>query len=90
MHQDNSLAPEIHAFMRRVFHNCNISSQYYPDHQAWKFQLSFQADRTKSFHICPPKGCCLMKVQAMGQAVIFEITVFVDQFKTYHLQKISN
>jgi len=90
MQQDNSLSAEIHAFIQRVFHNCNIQSKYYPDHQAWKFHLQFEADRTKSFHICPPAGCCLMKVQAMGQTVTFEITVFVDQFIAYHLRKIAN
>ena len=88
--QDNSLAAEINGFMRQVFTNCQITSQFYPEHQAWKFQLSFTASKTASYHICPPKGCCLMKVHQIGQKVYFNITVFVEQFATYHLQKIAN
>lgn len=88
--QDNSLSAEINGFMRQVFTNCHITSQYYPEHQAWKFQLSFTVAKTASYHICPPKGCCLMKVHSIGPEVYFNITVFVDQFSLYHLQPIAN
>jgi len=88
--QDNRLAAEITSFMQQVFRGCNITQQYYPDHGAWKFEMSFQAGPTCSYHICPPKACCLTKVHAVGQNVTFNITLFVDQFISYHLQKIAN
>lgn len=85
----DSNAAEIADFMHRVFPNCNIASQYYPEDRAWKFQLSFTAI-CESYAINPPQGCCLMKVQQTGREVIFQIVLFVDDFILIHRRTVAN
>lgn len=85
----NDMGAEIQAFMYRIFNNCKISSQYYPESQCWMFRLAFHTS-TGQYHIQPPKGCCLMNIQAMGQTVSFTIMLFVDDFKRYHAAKMMN
>lgn len=85
-----NMAPEILAFMNQAFSNCSIASQFYPEENAWKFQLQFMADKTGSYLINPPQGVCLMKVHATGPTIIFQVVLFVEDFKRLHAPKMMN
>lgn len=84
-----SMATEIHAFMYQVFPNCKINSRYYPEKNAWHFQMRIKT-QTNDWSINPPKGCCLMGVKSMNKEVEFQIILFVQDFINIHAQKFLN
>lgn len=86
----NSMGNEILTFMHRIFANCTIQHKYYEVDNAWRFNVSFDTSHTRSYHINPPQGCCLMKVYQVGAVVSFEIILFVSDFIKYHAHQILN
>ena len=80
---------EITGFISRVFSGCTYTAAFYENEGAWRFQLSFSSS-TGNFTINPPRGCCLMSVQSMGQTVSFTLVLFVSDFIKNYSKSILN
>lgn len=85
----NSMENEILPFIRTIFHNCDMKAQYYPESAAWHFMLTFPTF-CDTYAIKPPRGCCIMSVQAVAGQVSFQMVLFVADYVSYHLQPAYN
>lgn len=80
---------EVMRFVNQVFNNCDIRAKYYPDETAWKFELTARTI-CNTFTIRPPKGFCMLQVQSIAGSISFQMVLFVEDFKKYHIENVLN